>query len=306
MILNINQLRAFYMAARLESVTKAAEQLMVTPPAVTMQIKQLEETLGLKLMHRSGHAMGLTDIGARVFKRAEAIFGRIRDLENFLEDTSTAKSGELRIGCPQTPAKYLMPRMITRFNQTYPGIKIILDLGPTSAMVKNILNHENELAFVRHLPEERRFKVKVIGREEVLLVAAFHSAHLPVDESPVARLADLPLIMPKQGSGMRDLTLEYLTRFGIKPRIVMESASIDVVKEFVRQDVGVCFLEKYAVLEELSRNDFKAVRILEGGPVIRFGLGYLHKKLLSPAAWAFLRLLDKTDDLVPGSSGSAQ
>ncbi len=299
MILNINQLRAFYTAAKLEGLTRAAQELMVTPPAVTMQVKQLEETLGLRLMFREGNSIRLTEVGTRVFERAETIFSKIRDMENYLEDISTAKSGELRIGSPQTPAKYIIPRLIARFKETYPGIKIILDLGSTSAMVKSILSHENELAFLRYKPDEKRFRVKVIGQEDVLLLAASGSTHLPADEVSVNQLGSVPFIMPKQGSGIRDVILEYLNRFIIKPNIVMESASTDVIKELIRQETGVSFLEKYAVQEELNNNVFKSIRILEGAPKIQFGIGYHQKKHLSPAAWSFLRLLDKYKDIFP-------
>ena len=299
MLLNVNQLRAFYNAAKLGSVTKAAEQLMVTPPAITMQVKQFEESLGLRLMYRDGNSIRLTEVGATVFKKASTIFSQIREMEVFLEDISTARSGELHIGCPQTPAKYIMPGVISRFNDKYPGIKIILDLGSTSTLINNIINHENELAFVRHKSDEKRIKVKIIGGARVLLVTSANSAHLPVEEISINQLNSLPLIVPKTGSGMRDLIFEYLNKFMITPNIVMESASIDLIKEFIRQDVGVCFLEKFAVQRELADNIFKSINILAGLPTIRFGIGYLHKKNLSPAAWAFLHLLDKMDDIVP-------
>ena len=297
MILNINQLRAFYTAAELRSVTKAAQELMVTPPAVSMQIKQLEETLGLRLMFRDGNSIRLTEVGDTVYRQAETVFSRIREMENYLEDISTAKSGALKMGCPQTPAKHIMPRLIAKFNEAYPGIKIILDLGSTSTLVDNILKHKNELAFVRHRPEEKRYKVKVIGSEDVLLMAAAGGRHLPVDEISITHLPELPLIVPKAGSGMREVVFEYLDRFMIEPKVVMESASVDAIKEFIRQDIGVSFLERYAVQEELNAGVFKSIRVLEGLPRIRFGIGYLQRKNLSPAAWAFLRLLDKVDFL---------
>lgn len=109
MILNMNQLRAFYTAAKLGSITRAAHELMVTPPAITIQVKQLEKTVGIGLLFREGNAVRLTDMGQEVFKIAENIFGEIRVLENFLEDVSTGKSGQLRIGCTQTSGKYIMP-----------------------------------------------------------------------------------------------------------------------------------------------------------------------------------------------------
>ena len=135
MILNMNQLRAFHTAAKRNSITRAAQELMVTPPAISMQIKQLEETLEIRLMFRHGNSIRLTEVGESVFQKATTIFDQIHEMENYLDDISTSKSGELKIGCPQTPAKYILPRLITRFNETYPGIRIILNQGLTSGGV---------------------------------------------------------------------------------------------------------------------------------------------------------------------------
>jgi len=297
MILNMNQLRAFHTAAKLKSITQAAQELMVTPPAISMQIKQLEETLEIRLMFRQGNSIRLTEAGESVFQKAATIFDQIRELENYLDDISTAKSGELKIGCPQTPAKYIMPRLITRFNETYPGIRISVDQGLTAEMVTNLLSHKNELALLRYQPNEKRIKVKVIGSEEVVLVTAAESCHIAAKEIAITQMSSIPAILPKEGSGMRDVINEYLNLFKVVPNIVMESGSIALIKEMIRQDTGVSFLEKYAVKEELRSGVFKAIPILEGSPSIQFGIGYLQRKSLSPAAWAFLRMLAKQENL---------
>ena len=297
MILNMNQLRAFHTAARLKSITGAAQELMVTPPAISMQVKQLEETLEIRLMFRHGNTIRLTEVGESVYQRATTIFEQIREMENYLDDIATAKSGELIIGCPQTPAKYIMPRLITRFNETYPGIRIVVDQGLTSELIENLLNHKNELALLRHQPEEKRVKVKVIGSEEVVLVAAADSRHVAAGEISVTQMSTIPSILPKHGSGMRDVIFEYLNLFKVTPNIVMESGSIALIKEMIRQDTGVSFLEKYAVAEELESGAFKKVPILEGSPGIQFGIGYVQRKSISPAAWAFLRMLAKKENL---------
>ena len=296
MILNMNQLRAFHTAAMLKSITQAAQELMVTPPAISMQIKQLEENLEIRLMFRQGNSIRLTEVGESVFQKAATIFDQIRELENYLEDISRAKSGELKIGCPQTPAKYIMPTLIAQFKETYPGIRISVDQGLTAEMITNLLSHKNELALLRHRPEEKRVKVKVIGSEEVVLVAAAQSRHIASGEISITQMSSIPAILPKEGSGMRDVIFEYLNLFKVVPNIVMESGSIALIKEMIRQDTGVSFLEKYAVREELRSGVFKMIPILEGSPRIQFGIGYVQRKSLSPAAWAFLRMLAKREN----------
>ncbi len=293
MILNMNQLRSFYMAASLKSITGAAQALMVTPPAITIQIKQLEEAIGIRLLVRDGNSIRLTEAGASVFKRAEKIFDGIREMEGFLDDMATGRSGELRIGCPEIPLKRLMP-VIDAFKKTYPGIRIIIDQGLNADMVRSVEDHRNELAVIRHRPSTSRLKIKVIWADEVVLVRSPKSAHLSAPEISVTQLSEIPLILRRDGSAVREVVLEYLRRFKVTPLIAMESSSAGLLKEFVRQDNGVGFVERDAVVEELRNGTLQTIRILEGSPSIEFGIGYRNRRDLSAPAWAFLRLLDKS------------
>ena len=299
MILNMNQLRSFHLAAKLKSITNAARELMVTPPAVTMQVKQLEETVGIKLMYRDGNTISLTDVGKSVFKSADEIFGKIHTMEKYLTDISVARQGELRIGCTQTPVKYVMPILISEFKTAYPGIRIILEQGTSSEMVKGILDNDIELALMRYQPDDTKIKVRLIGTEEVIFISAYESKLLPGNEISVTQLSTLPLIAYKEGSGARALIFDYLRKFKVEPNITLESGSIELIKELVRQDNGISFMGKMAVEEDLKNHAFRAIRILEGSPTIQFGIGYLQRKYLSPAAWAFLRMVDKMDEILP-------
>lgn len=296
MIININQLRSFYFTAKQGGVSKAAQELMVTPPAVTMQIKQLEETLGLGLMYREGNQVSLTEIGQEVYQRSRRIFELIRDMEVYLSDLAAARTGELRIACPQTPARYLLPGLISRFKAQYPEIKIVIDTGSAREVTLKVLRDQSDLAWVRHRSEDRRLKVRYLGTEELVLFAATKTRLLNSDQISADGLSALPLVVTRAGSAVREVVFEYLARLRVKPRLAMESANIDVIKEFVGRDQGVAFMERFAVQDELTSGVFREIGILEGGPSISYGLGYRQRRLLSPAAWAFLRLLDKQEN----------
>jgi DNA-binding transcriptional LysR family regulator len=272
---------------------------MVTPPAITIQVKQLEETIGIRLLVRDGNSIRLTDTGVSVFERAEKIFHEIHEMEGFLEDIATGKSGELRIGCPEIPLKRLMP-MIEAFKKTYPGIRIILDQGSNADMVKSVQDHRNELAVIRYRPTNSRLKTKVIWTDEVVLIGSPKSVHLSASEISVTQLSEIPLILRREGSAVREVALEHLRKFKVTPLIAMESSSVNLLKEFVLRDKGVGFVERDAVNEELQKGTLLAVRVLEGSPAIEFGIGYRNRKDLSPPAWAFLRLLDKSVDPLSG------
>jgi DNA-binding transcriptional LysR family regulator len=298
MILNINQLRSFYTAARNGSISRAAGELMVTPPAISMQIKELEERVGMRLLLREGNGIRLTHTGEEIFRRADRIFQEIGEMEGFLEDVSTGKSGELRIGCPEIPAKQLMPGLVEEFKKTHPGIRLVLNQGSNAEMIKSIMEHKNELVFVR-ADRSAKFRIKVLRRDEYVLVAAPQSKHLAGSEVSIMQLASVPLVITGEGSAIRELVLDYFRKFRVSPHIVMESSSASLLREFVRRDTGVGFLQKDAAQEEVKKGYLRVVHILEGEPAMDFGIGYRNRRDLSPAAWAFLRLLEKSENIGP-------
>jgi DNA-binding transcriptional LysR family regulator len=296
MALNVNQLRSFYAAAKSESITKAAEELMVTPAAVTSQVKQLEEDLGLRLLFRSGNVMQLTESGTVVFEKIRKVFEELDHLEVLIEDMSKKKSGELRIGCSETAAIDVMPKLITAFQSHYPGIKVIVDRGTTSEMKKSVLDHRNELVVARYRPDDKRLKMRFMGRKEISLIAAYKSARLPRDRVSIGVLNKVPLIAPIKGSATREIIDEQLKQFRVSPRVVIETASIALTKKLVQQDEGIGFICRDEIVDELPKKRLREVRLLECSPYIEYGIGYLTRKSLSEASLAFLRMIDRSKD----------
>jgi DNA-binding transcriptional LysR family regulator len=196
-----------------------------------------------------------------------------------------------------------MPPLITAFKDAYPGLRIVLDQGSNAEMVRSILDHKNELDLIRNVSDDRRLKMRVIGKVEVVLTTARESGYFPSEIISISELPKAPLIVSEEGSATRDVIFEYLRRFRVSPSVAIESANRDFIKELVRQDKGVSFFERYE-MEGPSEKVLREVRILEGAPVMEFGIGYLNRKNLSPAAWAFLRLLDKSEDLLPFIKGT--
>lgn len=164
-------------------------------------------------------------------------------------------------------------------------------------MVRSILDHRNELALIRNVSDDRRLKVKTVGRTEVVLTAALGSTFFPSHTISISELPNAPLFVPEEGSATRDIIFDYLRRFKVTPSVAIESGNRDFIKQLVRQGKGVSFFERYE-MEDPSEKDLIEVRILEGAPIMEFGIGYLNRKGLSPAAWSFLRLIDKSEDLL--------
>jgi LysR family transcriptional regulator, transcriptional activator of the cysJI operon len=246
-------------------------------------------------MYRDDNSLRLTEVGIKTYRRTAKIFREIQDLERYIDEITKNQSGELKIGCPQTPAKYLIPKLISTFNESYPDIRIILTLGSTSQLIPKLFEKKIDLAWVRYKKGERRVKVKLVGSEDVLLVASQTSTLVPQDTISVSQLSSVPLILQGQHSGMRQVINEYLSRFQIKPQVAMELDSDDLIKEFVRKDTALSFLERFAVTRELEDGQLKVIHIMEGPPKIEMGIGYVQKNALSNAAWSFLGLLDSVD-----------
>jgi DNA-binding transcriptional LysR family regulator len=267
--------------------------LMVTPAAITSQVKQLEENLGLRLLFRSGNAMRVTESGLAVFERIRKIFEELDNLELLIADISKGKSGELRVGCSETAAIYVMPGLITAFQSHYPGIRVIIDRGTTSEMVKSLLDHKNELVVARYRPDDRRLKMRLMGRKEITLIAAYRSAHLPRSRISITELNKVPLIAPMKGSATRDIIVEHLRQFKVTPRVVIETASIALTKKLVQQDEGVGFMYRDGIAEDVSKKRLREIRLLECSPFIEYGIGYLTRKDLSEPSLAFIRMVEK-------------
>jgi DNA-binding transcriptional LysR family regulator len=294
MVLKVNQLRSFYSAAKSQSITKAAEELMVTPAAITSQVKQLEENLGLRLLFRSGNGMRLTESGLAVFGKIQKIFEDLDNLELLIADISKGKSGELRIGCSETAAVYVMPNLITAFQSHYPGIKVIIDRGTTSEMIKSVLDHKNELVVARYRSDDKRLKMRFMGRKEITLIAAYKSAKLHRDRISIAELNKVPLIAPIKGSAIRDIMAEHLKQFKVSPKVVIETASIALTKKLVQQDKGVGFMCTDEIVEDLPKKRLKEIHISEFSPHIEYGIGYRARKNLSEASLDFIRMIEKS------------
>jgi DNA-binding transcriptional LysR family regulator len=291
--LNLNQLRSFYTAAKTMSITRAAVELSVTPGAVTLQIKQLEEHAGVRLLVRAGNSMRLTDAGSEVYEKALIIFEQIDNLEKYIEDIGDRKSGILTIGCSETAAISVVPAIIKEFKKKYPGIKTVIDRGTTKDMIQSLLDRKTELVVVHYRQNDNRLKMQYMGKKEIIMVAAKESSLVPKDTILPEELNDIPIILPIQGSATRDILSAHLKKYYVAPNVVMESSSIAFIKEFTSDDEGVTFFCKDVVLDELSQGILKEVQIEGCSLFIEYGIAYLSRRDLSQASLAFLKTIEK-------------
>ena len=207
-MLNFNQFRVFYYAAKNLNFTVAAGELFITQPAVTSQIKSFEEFCNLKLFKKRGRRIYLTDEGKSLYAHAAKIFKYEKEIEHIIDDMRELKRGILSLGTTKAYARYFMPLMITTFHKNYPNIKIQLNEGSSLDMIHSLLDFKIEVAVIARAEDNTEVHFFPFSREEMAVIVS--SDHL-LSRKKTITFKDLsaePFIMKEKGSGTRKLVEE--------------------------------------------------------------------------------------------------
>jgi DNA-binding transcriptional LysR family regulator len=281
------QLRVFTEVARRLSFVRAAEALHLTPPAVTMQVKELEAGVGLPLFDRRGRTVSLTTTGEYFLVYARRLLATLKDAEDAMARLRRIEGGVLNVGLVST-AKYFVPRLLARFCEDHPGVEVRLHVaGNREQLVALLHANEIDLAVMGRPPKEMATRSEPFAAHPLVFVAPIGHRMLARGSVPATMLADLPLIAREPGSGTRKAMEQFFEAHGIAPRIAMEMSSNETIKQAVMAGLGVSFLSLHTLGLELT-NGLIARLEVEGTPVIKtWNLVHLLAKVLSPAAEAF-------------------
>ncbi len=296
MQVNLNQIRVFYYVAREKSISRAAEKLFVTQPAVTMQIRALEEHLSLKLFKRRGKALRLTEAGRALFGYARRIFLVVDEMEAVMARHADLSAGALTIGTTRSFARHLMPGLLSRFQAAHPGVKISLKEGSSQEISQGIMEYKYDLGIIGRLHFSSRLKVMEYTKEEFCLVTAPEHRFTGREEISFLELKDEPIIIREEGSGSREAVLALLGSYGITPSVLIEAGSVEFIKEYVMQGRGVSFLYMPEVDLESRMGLLIPHRMREGPILVQTVIIHPRDVTLSPAARAFLRLTKQDPD----------
>jgi DNA-binding transcriptional LysR family regulator len=287
MNLTFRQLRVFLEVARQGSVTRAAEALHLTPPAVSMQIKEIESQVGLQLFDRSGRSLSLSTAGEYFAVHAKRMVGALRDAENAMARFKRLEHGLLTVGMVST-AKYFVPRLLALFRADHPGIDVRLVVTANREALLALLEAgECDLAVMGRPPRELAARSEAFAAHPLIFVCPPGHELLTLGHAPVAALAPYPFIVREQGSGTRQAMEKFFADHRFEPRITMEMGSNETIKQAVMAGMGVSFLSLHTIGLEL-RNGLLSLLDVAGTPLIRsWNLVHLQSKVLSPAAEAF-------------------
>jgi DNA-binding transcriptional LysR family regulator len=251
MALEPARLKTFRVVAEQLSFTRAADLLFLTQPAVTLQIKGLEEDLGVRLFDRTGQHIALTRAGERLRDYAVRLSDLAIEAEQALSALRGELSGRLALGASSTIAQYLLPRLAGEFLSTNPAVELSISMANTAGVVSAL--HENRIALglIEGHAGRGDLKTERFLEDEIVMVAP--PAHEWVDAGlPVApqALEGVPLIMREHGSGTRQIVEEALEKAGVsrkKLRVAMELDSTEAIKSAVAAGLGVGFVSRWAL-----------------------------------------------------------
>ncbi|WKB55335.1 LysR family transcriptional regulator [Eleftheria terrae] len=281
------QLRVFVEVARHLSFVRAAEALHLTPPAVTMQVKDLESAVGLQLFHREGRSVSLSTTGEYFLVYAKRLLGTLKEAEDAMARFKRVEAGRLNIGLVST-AKYFVPQLLARFSEQHPGIELRLNVSPNREQLVAQMGHsEVDLAIMGRPPKDLSTRGEPFAAHPLVFVGPPDHPLIRRGRAPLSALEREALIVREAGSGTRSAMEDLFREHRFQPRSRMEISSNETIKQAVMAGMGVSFLSLHTIGLEL-RSGLMAVLPVEGTPVMRtWNLVQPASKVLSPAAEAF-------------------
>lgn len=281
--LTLRQLRALSTLERTRSVTAAAKQLNLTQPAVTLQLRNLQELAGLPLIQRTGDGMLLTDAGREVLKLGERIEAAIASCETSLEMMAGKTAGRISIGAVST-SKYFVPFAISGFSKLHPNVEIALTIGNRQEISTALRGYDLDFAIMGRPPVDIDMNVHLIGDHPHVIIAP--TAHRLARKSRMkfADLAGETFLMREPGSGTRGLMEQLFEQAGVRPNIGMAMSSNETIKQAVIAGLGIAFISAHTVATELDERRLVTLDVA-GLPIVRqwFVLSRKDKVLLPPA-----------------------
>ena len=280
------QLRVFSEVARHLSFARAAQALHLTPPAVTMQVKELEGHVGMPLFERSGRKVALTTVGEYMLVYARKMLATLKDAEDAAARLQKLETGTLVIGMVST-AEYFLPHLLAEFRREHEGLDIRLAVSNREQLVKMLHANEVDIAIMGRPPKELATRVEPFAAHPHVWVAPVNHPLALAGHVPATLLQDYGFIVREQGSGTRAALEKFLLNEHVELRVIMEMASNETIKQAVMAGMGLSFLSLHTIGLEL-RHRLIAVLDVQGAPVVRaWNVVHTLSKLLSPAAEAF-------------------
>jgi DNA-binding transcriptional LysR family regulator len=286
----LHQLKVFEAVARHNSFTRAAEELFLTQPTVSMQVKQLTKAVGTPLFEQVGKRLFLTQAGEELVKTCRSIFDDLDQFEMTVADLKGVKQGRLRLAVITT-AKYFVPRLLGPFCQRYPGIDISLQVTNHEQITGRLNENLDDLYIVSQVPENVEVSCHPVLENPLVVLAPIDHPLTQEKNIPLKRLADEPFIMREPGSGTRQAVQELFEEHDIHLKVRLDLGSNEAIKQAIAGGLGISVLSRHTLALEGSPSQL-AILDVENFPIRRhWCVIYPNGKQLSVVARTFFEYL---------------
>ncbi len=293
----LHQLRVFAAVASHNSFTRAAEELFLTQPTVSMQVKQLSKTVGMPLFEQVGKKLYLTEAGKELYATCQDIFDRLDQFEIAVANIQGLKQGTLRIAVVTT-AKYVIPRILGPFCQRYPGIDISLTVTNHEHLIDSINANGHDLYILSQPPEDIDVKVTPFLENPLVVLAARNHVLTKEKHISLERLAQETFILREPGSGTRKEVQKLFESNNVPLKVKLDLGSNETIKQAVAGGLGISVLSKHTLALE-GANSQIVILDVEGFPIQRhWYVVHTAAKQMSAIAEAFYDYLMNEGKLV--------
>jgi DNA-binding transcriptional LysR family regulator len=284
--LTFRQLSVFEAVARLLSFSRAAEELHLTQPAVSMQIKQLEENVGMPLFEQLGKKIFLTEAGHELYHYSRSIAQQLAEVESVLNELKGVKRGKLNISVAST-ANYFAPQLLAIFSQRFPKVTVSLNVTNRQGLLLQLYNNETDMAIMGQPPEGLDLAAEVFMDNPLVVIAPVNHPLADQKRIPLERLQSETFLLREQGSGTRIAMERFFAQRGVRLTPGMEMSSNEAIKQAVQAGLGLGIVSIHTVALELEMKRL-AVLDVESFPIMRHWYVVHRKgKRLSAVAQSF-------------------
>lgn len=286
----LQQLRLFEAVARHSSYTRAAEEVHLSQPAVSIQVKRLEENVGLALFEQVGKRITLTEAGRELYAASKDVLGRLAELDGAIDALRGEVAGTLRVTAV-TSAKYFLPHLLGAFLRRYPEVEPKLKVANRASLLERIADNEDDLYVMGQVPANS--DVQEFPFLENIIAVVASPEHPLANKRQVAlkQLAGERFLVREPGSGNRKVLEEFFTEQGIVINPYMELGSAEAIKQGVMAGLGISALSLHNLRLEIAAGQIVVLKV-EGFPLRRqWNVVHRKGKRLSPAALSFIEFL---------------
>jgi len=272
------RLQVFHSVARHLSFTKAAEALHMTQPAVTFQVRQLEEYFNTRLFDRTHNRISLTEAGKRVYEIGGRIFELYAEMDHAIKELTGEVSGVLIIGASTTIAEYMLPALLGDFKAKYPDVNVRLKVSNTEGIVSMVESNVIDLGVVEAPVANKHLAVELCKKDQLVAIVSPNHPLANREKLGVEDLIGNPYICREEGSGTREVINEYMQDVGASPAeldIIMELGSPEAIKGAVEAGIGIAVLSKATLIKELKLRTLVAIPL---DPPLERPFSFVHQK----------------------------